>query len=587
MNEEIAVYLLSSLIDRVDKNQVGTISAQEREALSFAKDRLLGARTSEPTAAALAGVNPVQKPAAMAATAAAAPKAPEVKAAGQGDGLLELAPLFKPVSLNLSSLKREAAQNAGLMMCLDFGTAMSKAFATTDDDEESLSLALGVQAGKSGFPVPSSVFIADDGRVYFGFEALERSEGLVRSRRTRFDSLKGVLSLRSQGDLDADVSVLSREMNPTTIRMTEGGLLRIYLAFLTDLALEQLTTYSVGKKGTEVGRYVKRRFAHPCWSMQDQKQWAEPLMRKLLAEAQILADTFSGKWVGGIDIREIESAVSQVRTLARRPDYIIEGGVPEPVAVASAALADGSTKREPFMVVDVGAGTTDFGLFVIREDGAQGLHKVFQVPDSISMIKQAGDKVDNLLLFYISEREKIDREDSQGRLVLADLRRQIRGLKERLFDDGTLEYVLADSTTGKVERDAFLDSAPMRSFRDTVLKGFKEALASADDTWLQWLARQGLKVVLTGGGARMPPMQELASGVIEVRGHRIERYPVDPTPVWLAETIPDLVDVYPQMAVAIGGAAPELPEVAFGPQTFAGGAGPSNYGPGRMQVTGT
>lgn len=579
MNKENAVFLLRSLIERLDRNQLGTISTDEREALVLALAAFGGApnnlNAAFPAPAAVS-----QSESGLLKTNGAAP------AMGDPDrgASTTLPPLTAPVQINLRSLDQAQPDSEELLLCLDFGTAMSKAFARIDD--ESFSLALGVEAGGEGFPVPSSIFIDDGGRMYFGFEALQQSERAA-AHRLRYDSFKGTLSMRSQGDLDSEAHRLPAEANPiASVRLTEGDLLRIYLAYLTDLALSRLESREKARGG-EVGRYVRRRFAHPCWSKQDQKQWAEPLMATLMAEAQVLADTFHGKWTGGLDIREVESAVKQVRALAKRPDYVIAGGIPEPVAVAAGALSEDSNHREPFLVVDVGAGTTDFGLFVIRENPEIDLHKVFQVSETVMMVKQAGDKVDSHLLFFIADAWKIDKADTHGRVILADLRRQIRQLKERLMDTGVLEHVLADSTPVRVTRDEFLASPQMVLFRDTVAKALVESLSLADDTYLQWVARQGLKVVLTGGGARLKTIQELTSGSIKVRGYEIKLERIDPTPEWLGETAPDLVPIYPQMAVAVGGAAPELPEVTFGPAKFGGGAGPTAYSAERFPISGT
>lgn len=54
----------------------------------------------------------------------------------------------------------------------------------------------------------------------------------------------------------------------------------------------------------------------------------------------MLADTFSGRWTGGIPVAELKAAVGQIKKLDQRPDYLIDEGVPEPVAVAAGAIAD-------------------------------------------------------------------------------------------------------------------------------------------------------------------------------------------------------------------------------------------------------
>lgn len=309
-------------------------------------------------------------------------------------------------------------------------------------------------------------------------------------------------------------------------------------------------------------------------------------MRSWMAEAQILADTFHGKWDGGLDVAELKSAIDQVRALERRPEYLIDAGVPEPVAVAAGVLADGSDKREPFMVVDVGAGTTDFGLFILREDEEKETSKVFQVPGSIKALMQAGDKIDGMLKKFILEAQAVDMSDPHGRLIGADLSRRIRGLKERLFADGEVQYVLADSTLGRIELEDFLGSRPVKEFAERVDRGFREVLEAVDDTYLNLLSLANLKVVLTGGGAQLPMMRALAEGWVEVKGKRIARQLINPLPVWIAEQAPELEPIYPQLAVAIGGAAAELPETLQGPQVFGGGGGRHAYTPGRMQLSG-
>ncbi len=275
-----------------------------------------------------------------------------------------------------------------------------------------------------------------------------------------------------------------------------------------------------------------------------------------------------------------------MKALNIRPDYLIADGVPEPVAVAAGALADGEEKRLPFMVIDVGAGTTDFGLFLLREDEEREISKVFQIPGSIKALMQAGDRIDMMLKKFILDVQGVDPSEQHGRLVAADLSRRIRGLKERLFASGLVQYVLMDGTRGKVELEDFMASRPVKEFSERVEQGFKEVLDGLDDTWVSYLTNTDLTVVLSGGGANLPMMKSLAQGWVEVKGRRIARKLADPLPGWISEETPELELVYPQLAVAIGGAAHELPETVDGPEVFGGGGGKTHYVVGRMQVSG-
>lgn len=569
MNNKIAAMLLSSLMERVARDEsIGIMTSLERKALHLAIQSLVEGSDLplQPVAA--------QPPLIDTPPAVDDPSTP---------------PALPNVKLVLDALNLEQPSDPDVLMCLDFGTAMSKAFAAVAPDEY-LELELGAAAGRKGYTLPSSVFIGDDGKAYFGFEAIDLSQDLVNSGRERLDSIKGWLSLRREGNLDGDAFLLQPALNPiTTCKLTQGDLIRIYLAYLTDMAAIALGAHQVNEK--MIGRYVKRRFARPCWPDAAQAQWADKLMRSMLAEAQILADTFSGRWAGGIDVAELKAAVEQIKLLGKRPDYLIDVGVPEPVAVAAGAIADSENLRDGFMVVDVGAGTTDFGLFVstrmpTKEGDAQ---RVFQIPASIHGLMQAGDKVDGMLRAFIAHKEKVDTSDSSGRMIMADLGRRIRGLKEVLFKTEKLEYALADGTVGHVALNEFLADETVKRFGLAIDVGFKRALEAVDETYLRWLAMEGVRlhVVLTGGSSELPMMKALGEGMIEVRGFRILRKQVDPKPEWMDGVSGELSAVYRQLAVAIGGVAETLPETLTAPPVFGGGSVHASYIAGRLQLSGS
>ena len=569
MDSKTASVLLISMLERIDRDQtLGSISSFERQAILLALRALgheVATTASQPENQGASGATAVEK-----STGPTAPALPQV-------------------NLVLDSLEIDSPSNEGVLMCLDFGTAMSKAFASVSS-KEYLDLELGAAAGRQGYALPSSVFIGDDGKVYFGYEAIDSSQELVDSGRERLDSIKGWLSLRKEGNLDGESCVLQKSLNPTDYRLTQGDLIRIYLAYLTDIAELALGRYQISSE--PIGRYVKRRFARPCWPDAAQAKWADKLMRDMLAEAQILADTFSGRWEGGINVAELKAAVEQIRGLKRRPDCLIGDGVPEPVAVAAGAIADARNQRDAYIVVDVGAGTTDFGLFVAvrvksdEEEDAQ--HRVFQVPSSIHGLMQAGDKVDGMLRAFITRKESVDTSDVSGKLITADLTRRIRSLKEVLFKTGSVEYALADGTIGKVQLDEFLADEAVRRFGNAVEDGFKQSLQAVHETWLDWLAMEGVRlhVVLTGGSSQLPMMQALAQGWINVKGRQIKRDAADPRPIWMGNAPDELLVSYPQLAVAIGGTTEKLPETAHGPEVFGGGGERTRFVIDRVQVSG-
>ena len=120
-------------------------------------------------------------------------------------------------------------------LCLDFGTAMSKATLVQDDadneSEEIHVLHLGVPGDQeeiSEVMLISSVYIDNDGKLWFGKAAVDRSmvEGGDGSRQ-RLDNIKRRLS---EEGWDEEVGP---RFNPTSVPITNGDMVLAYLMFMT------------------------------------------------------------------------------------------------------------------------------------------------------------------------------------------------------------------------------------------------------------------------------------------------------------------------------------------------------------------
>ncbi len=85
------------------------------------------------------------------------------------------------------------------------------------------------------------------------------------------------------------------------------------------------------------------------------------------------------------------------------------------------------------------------------------------------------------------------------------------------------------------------------------------------------LAKKGVRFVLTGGGARLPMVQELATGAIISHDVEWNCHLAQPVPDWITRTHPQFEAEYPQLAVAMGGALPELPKIRNVFERFGGG----------------
>jgi molecular chaperone HscA len=306
-----------------------------------------------------------------------------------------------PLVVNTSCLT--AQYDPKYVVCVDFGTARSKAFAAEialdgeyPDEMARFELGLGKQDGdREVYSVASSVWISDDGLMFAGSEAMRRS--MESHDRTRLDSIKQQLS-QTSSRVDIDRS-LPPDINPTQIKLTYADAICFYLAFLTDLVGRELCEL----KPKSLSRYTRRRFTILAWK-DDQRQWAHSELKKLITRAQILADTFGSRWSDGIPVSEVKDAILQATQfdseLSRLLDPSMEEsalGISEPMAAGAGRIRIDSSIKNLILVVDVGAGTTDIGLFLVNF----ATKTAIPVEPKSGALKRAGDHIDDLLVGHI------------------------------------------------------------------------------------------------------------------------------------------------------------------------------------------
>jgi hypothetical protein len=462
----------------------------------------------------------------------------------------------RPKCQPVLNAKREKIEQEAVVLCLDFGTAMSKAYATLRDaagKDHDVPILLGKAAGEpSPFLLSSSVWIEDDGTILVGRRAVERGMAAQRRRRRRVDSLKQQLS---QGDVhDLKGALLDSAFNPSEVEIHYGDLISFYLGYLTDLAEGELERLGHS-------RFVRRRFALPCWNPPRNKL-GEELIRSHLARAQILADTFRGRWEGGVKAAELRDVIDVLNPTRDTWPYALVGeGVLEPIAAGASRLENEEEfARHLVMIVDVGAGTTDFALFVARETG-EGAMKFFPVAGCADAIRQAGDLIDDKLRKLILRLASVDEGSDQYQWVNDDLLQTIRGYKEALFDAKRLNYRLSNDAAGEVTLDGLLAEQGVQDFGAQLSAKFQEVLergrAAVDAGQYE-----SIKVVLTGGGAQLPMVKTLAYGQVRCGGTVLRREEAALLPPSWRERPPEIRRIYPQLAVAVGGAQKDLPTVS-------------------------
>ena len=539
MKESEALGLLKNLLARLDADAEaerplfrGVVSDAERAAL---RTVLGGAGSPRPSAEPVAPVESVAGP--------------------SEEGSAET----PAVELNTDALRLDASPAPEWVLCLDFGTAKSKAFAATDDEEQPDLEPLPVgQADNdldgSVHEVSSCVWIDDGGRLFVGSEAVKRDMNYGGERRPLL-SLKQEISQVDPEDGAAELArKLPGDVDPTST-LTYADAIAIYLAYLTDLATTALERTGAGT------RYVRRRFTVPSWR-RAQRRWAADLLGKCLLRAQLLADTFHGRWREGIPVASVVAAVRAAAGHDGKLTWMAASesdewtdwthGRLEALAAASARLWNDGSARDVMLVVDVGAGTTDLSLFWVVQREAS-FHRAWPIADA--GIRQAGDTLDRLLVEALLRKAGIGRDETGERARRGLRRRGVRGLKETLFETGSVTAILVNDEMVTLSREDFIDSDGVRKFSERIAGEIQHLLDKVDESWGRAAGAPGITLVLTGGGCDLPMITGLKARKWRLGERTVGCRLAPRAPRGLAaEFSEDFIDAYPRLAVAMGGA---------------------------------
>lgn len=536
MDTSEAYILLKNLLKRIQQHEdgssllSGTITDDEIEALRLALQSLGG--PGAPLQPPAAGPQPAP---ALDSVEAPPPKRPSAPVKDNG------------MALNLSCLSLPAPAT-DRRVCIDFGTAMSKVTLVSDETtdtpyEEIDVLKLGRPGDQEEISeemLVSSVYIDNGGLLWFGAQAVQRSQAEgVDGTRQRIDNVKRYLS--EEGFADQ----VARQFNPTDVAITYRDMILAYLTFLT-WAMNQC----LDLMGYE--RNIRRRFAMPCFEGAKSRRTGQDLKR-MLFEAQILADTFAAGIAHGVDLAEFVEAVRAASAVESAAGFI-DKAVTEPLGVAGSLLSWKAAANSLVMVVDVGAGTSDFSLFRLGFNEQTGMASAFEVENSARGLTEAGNHLDNLLKSFVLRKAGIDSNHPYWINILGALQLNLRDYKEALFNDGIVSVSLFNGDIVEVTREEFLELQQVASFSDSLRTCMKEILESVDMSFIAGAPNGVLAVALTGGGAALPMVRDLAQGEIEVKGKTLRLAPAVTFPRWMAETYPELEDLYPRVAVSLGGA---------------------------------
>jgi molecular chaperone DnaK (HSP70) len=212
------------------------------------------------------------------------------------------------------------------------------------------------------------------------------------------------------------------------------------------------------------------------------------------------------------------------------------------------------------IVVDMGAGTTDIAAL------ARLGSRTIELPEARVTLKQAGDFIDRVIANRVLESAKWAKRPEERAELWSVLMRQMADIKEAIMADGraTLRNQGRSLTLSlrEVEKDE-----DFRDFQKSLRQAYDHALAIVRDD-ARARGRSEVQAIAVGGGASTPFIQDLIRRKMESTHPRVVPRPATPDWAHAREFRGNLAPVFPQLAIAIGGAlAPDSMLAARGPIT--------------------
>jgi molecular chaperone DnaK len=428
-------------------------------------------------------------------------------------------------------------------LCIDFGTAYSKAAVAPVgawlrfDPAYVRPLMLSGHEGQgNAFLLDSAIFIDND-RVLFGRAAIARANDLGDTKRTALRSFKTLLS----------VSDLARALNtnaPATIdphRVFQmRDLIVLYLAYLL-ATIERATASDTVLAEAEM---VNRRYAAPAWRSGDSAGMHDVIVR-LFGEAEAFREAAGKRLLmpEGISLRTISDLLPK----AMEQGQPLEMGLIFEATAAAACTSIGLERSVSHtIVVDMGAGTTDIAAM------ARIASRTIQLPEARVTLKQAGDFVDRIIVNQVLDQAKWARKQSQKAELWAVLMRQIGDIKETVLADGRATLRNQGRSISLSLRD--IERNPdFKDFIKSLREAYDHSLAVVRDD-ARARGKADVQAIAVGGGASTPFIQELIHRKAGSTRPRVTARPA--TPDWARSDVykGNLAPVFPQLAIAIGGA---------------------------------
>ena len=415
-------------------------------------------------------------------------------------------------------------------LCIDFGTSSIRAAIRKQKDSISHPLAIAPRSQIDNASIPSAIFIPIAGdKILFGDKALEA--GLSAEPRLLFESSpKSWLS----------PSNISQVYQPA---VSSAPFSRFQLiAGLLALAVKDSEVAGKNILNLKTSN-LSYRISHPVWSTSDRQRIADVYDQL----SQIAFKDTGSAITHEMGFSQFNLWYKKVIQASKKLSIDIE--VEEPIAAALELLPDPlPNKRSATLVVDVGAGTIDLGLFVsvLPDENSRVTRKLIPMTPARSLFG-AGDVIDDALIKLVAERLK-----PNSGIELAVLKNDIRRFKETLFDTGNLVF-----SNIQISREELVHTDALQKMASGLKTAISEMLGDAGSRFKEQLHASfhgiaHLDVVFAGGGANLRFLREVIGSIVAMGDTKLTSSQTDVTTPRGFEVDASRA----RMAVALGGTTP-------------------------------
>ena len=362
------------------------------------------------------------------------------------------------------------------VICVDFGTSSLRAVRRDPNGVQSV-LDIGRVTGSKSIDEASircEIHIDATGSVVrYGEKAVQASGKLPPPA---FYEASPKLWLKTPGSLDEPVL--------PSCKVTKRDLITGLLAY----ALFAANKLDAKNGNGKVSAPDEIRIAHPVW-----EPWIEEKANTALLEmGWVAAKIASERDWGEVAISTLLLHTARHRgagSLRQKSDVI------EPIAAALELLPEGENLKRVCVVIDVGAGTTDIGVFqsLTPDRGGRVSAKLIPLCPSKSVFR-AGNEIDSIVLKLLEKKAKVK---DKG---LEDVKSRIRDVKKFLFDNGFIQELGVRLELSELEADAGI-----KEMASEIRSQLEDSLRDKPNIVSDWVrdplhGTGELEIVMAGGG---------------------------------------------------------------------------------------